>query len=172
MESLGIRISPGVGGFGGRGGPRGGGGAAGTPGQLTFSIEAKRSTLPAAIALLGEILREPAFPAEEFDSMKRRSRAASAMMRTEPQGLAGNRLSRALAPYPPDNIRYVPTAEETERRLDAVTLDQVIAVYDKQVGATAGQLAIVGDFDPDPALDKVRDILKDWRSDVSVRRVT
>src|SRR5262249_48580676 len=50
LDKLGIRISPGLGGFGGRGGPRGGGGGGGgTPGQLTFSVEAKRSTLPAAI---------------------------------------------------------------------------------------------------------------------------
>jgi zinc protease len=64
MDAEGIRISPGAGGGGGRRGGRrgGGGGGPGTPGQLTFSIEAKRSTLPTAIKLLGEILREPAFP--------------------------------------------------------------------------------------------------------------
>ena len=43
LDSLGVRISPGGGGGGrgGRGG-RGGGGVGGTPGQLTFSVEAKR----------------------------------------------------------------------------------------------------------------------------------
>src|SRR5207253_5178050 len=40
LDKLGVRISPGLGGFGGRGGPRGGGGfGGGTPGQLTFSVE-------------------------------------------------------------------------------------------------------------------------------------
>src|SRR5262249_39554374 len=67
LDRLGIRISAGMGGFGGgRGGRGGGGGPGGTPGQLTFSVEAKRSTLPEALKLLGEILREPAFPAAEF----------------------------------------------------------------------------------------------------------
>ena len=113
---------------GGRRGGRGGAGGGGTPGQLTFSVEAKRSTLPEAIQLLGEILREPAFPEAEFDTMKRRGGAGAAMNRTEPAALAGNRLARALSPYPPTDIRYVPTAEENEKRREAVTLAQVAAL--------------------------------------------
>jgi zinc protease len=168
LDSLGVRITPGAGGGGGRGGR---GGAAGTAGQLTFSVEAKRSTLPAAIKLLGEILREPAFPPDEFDAVKRRSRAAAEASRTDPAALANNRLARALSPYPPADIRYVPTAEENEKRLADVTLVQVIAVYEKQLGATQGELGIVGDFDPEPTLAQVREILKDWKSDVPVRRI-
>jgi zinc protease len=171
LDALGVRITAGLGGFGRGGGRRGGGGAPGTPGQLTFSVEAKRSTLPAALKLLGEILREPAFPAAEFDAMKRRSRAASEANRTEPSALASNRLARALSPYPPDDVRYVPTSEEADKRREAVTLDDVIALYQKQLGATVGELAIVGDFDAEPALAQVREMLKDWKSDVPVKRI-
>ncbi len=171
LDSQGIRISAGQGG-GGRGGRRGGGGGGmGTPGQLTFSVEAKRSTLPTAIKLLGEILREPAFPAAEFDSLKRRSLAMSAMNRTEPTALASNRLARVLSPYSASDVRYVPTTEESAQRLEAVTLPQVIALYEKQLGASVGELGIVGDFDPEPALAQVREILKGWKSDIPVRRI-
>ncbi len=173
LDALGVNISAGMGGFGGRGGRRGGGGGAGagTPGQLTFSIEAKRSTLPAAIKLLGEILREPAFPEAELDTMKSRSRAALEMTRSEPTVLAANHLSRALAPYKPTDIRYVPTAEENAKRMASVTMDQVKAIYEKQVGAGAAELAVVGDFDPETTLAAVREILKDWKSDVAYKRI-
>jgi zinc protease len=172
LEALGIRISPGFGGGGRRGGGGGGGaGAGGTPGQLTFAVEAKRSSLPQAIQLLGEILREPAFPEAEFDNTRRRSRAMSQNMRTEPAPLAANRLARALSPYPPTDVRYVPTPEENEKRMAALTLAQVRELYEKQIGATEGELAIVGDFDPEPTLALVREILKDWKSDVPVKRV-
>jgi zinc protease len=172
MEALGIRIFAGAGGGGrGRGRRGGGGGGGGTPGQLTFSVQAKRSTLPTAIKLLGEILREPAFPEAEFDNMKRRSRSFAAIMRTEPSALAANRLARTLSPYPPDDVRYVPTADENAKRLEAVTLAQVIALYEKQIGAAEGELAIVGDFDPEPTLAQVQAILKDWKSDVPVKRI-
>jgi zinc protease len=171
LDSQGIRISAGLGGFGG-GRRRGGrGGPATTPGDLTFSVEAKRSTLPKAIQLLGEILREPAFPAAEFDAMKRRSRAQSEMMRTEPTLLAANRLSRALSPYPPADVRYVPTPEESEKRLESVTLAQVKEIYDTQLGAAAGELAIVGDFDPEPTLDRIGAVLKDWKTGVAFKRI-
>jgi zinc protease len=171
LDSLGIRIAPGLGGGGGRGGRRGGGGPSPSLGQLTFSVEAKRSTLPAAIKLLGEVLREPAFPATELDAMKRRALAGSEAMRTEPAALAPNRLSRALSPYASTYVRYVPTVEESAKRIAGVTLADVIAVYEKQVGATEGELAIVGDFDPEPTLAAIREVLKNWRSDVPVRRI-
>ncbi len=172
LDKLGIRISAGMGGGPAGGGRRGGGGGgAGTPGQLTFSIEAKRDTLPAAIKLLGEILREPAFPEVEFEQMKTRSKAGLAQTMTDPAALAQNKLARALSQYPPSDIRYVPTAEETAKRLDAVTLDQVIGIYNKQVGATNGELGIVGDFDPQEVLPLVQEILKGWKSDVPVKRI-
>jgi zinc protease len=95
----------------------------------------------------------------------------SATVRTEPNTLAANRLDRLLAPYPPSDIRYVPTPEEAAKRVSAITLEQVKAIYKNQVGATAGELAIVGDFDPEPTLAKVRAILKDWKSDVPIRRI-
>ncbi len=175
MEALGIRISPGAGGFGGRGGGgrRGGGGGfgAGTPGQLTFSIDAKHSTLPQAIKLLGEILREPAFPIEEFETTKNRMVAGSQNNRTEPAALAMERLTRLLSPYQTGDIRYVPTSAERTEQLKAVTLQQIKDIYAKQVGATQGELGIVGDFDPDSTVASVREILKDWKSDVPVRRI-
>jgi zinc protease len=172
FDKLGIRISAGLGGFGrGGGGRRGGGGGPATPGQLTFSVEAKRDTLPAAIKLLGEILREPAFPAEEFDSMRRLTRAGSRDARTDPGTLAATRLDRILFPFSPSDIHYVPTADERQKRLEAVTLDEVIGIYQKQLGATQGELAIVGDFDPEPAVAQMREILKDWKSDMPVQRI-
>jgi zinc protease len=170
LDSLGVRINAGAGG-GGRGGRRGGGGGAGTPGQLTFSVEAKRSTLPQAIQLLGEMLREPAFPEEELENMKRRSRAGYEMMRSEPTVLAASQLARALSPYKPSDIRYVPTPEESAKRTAAVTMNQIKEIYEKQVGTGSAELAIVGDFDPETTLAAVREILKDWKSAVAYKRI-
>jgi zinc protease len=95
----------------------------------------------------------------------------SARMRGEPAALAANRLSRALSPYPPDDVRYVPTADENAKRMESVTLAQVIELYQKQIGATQGELAIVGDFDFEPTLFQIRAILKDWKAEVPYRRI-
>src|SRR5262249_26741974 len=166
-----VVVSPGMGGFGGGGGGRGGGGGAVTPGQLTFSVQAKKETLPQALTLLGEILREPAFPDAEFETSKRRMRSMQSGNTTEPGILARNRLERALSPYDKDDVRYVPTIEESIARAEGVTLDQINSLYLTQVGATKGELAVVGDFDSDATLTKVREILGGWESKVPVRRI-
>jgi zinc protease len=172
LDALGVRITPGLGGGGGgRRGGRGGGGGGGVPGQLTFSVEAKRSTLPAALKLLGEILREPTFPEAEFDISKRRALAGAQMAQKEPATLAANRLARSLSPYGPDDVRYVPTLTEGAKRLEGVTLGQVTALYEQQVGASEGELAIVGDFDTAAALAQMEDILRGWKSSVPVKRI-
>ena len=170
LESSGIRINAGTGGGGGRRGGRGGGGA-GAPGQLTFSVEAKRSTLPKALNLLAEILREPAFPADEFETSKRRMIAAMSSGLTEPASLAGNKVSRALSPYPAGDVRYVPTLQESLERIEKVSLEDVKQVYAMQVGGTHAELAIVGDFEPEIALKLVEEMLAGWEAKVPFSRI-
>jgi zinc protease len=172
LDALGIRISTGGGGGGGRGrGGRGGGGAAGAPGQLTFSVEAKRETLPKALALLGEILREPAFPAAEFETSKLRMASMMTAGRTEPGTLAGNKLSRSLSAYTKDDVRYVPTLDENLDRIKSVALEQIKTLYQTQVGGAQAELGVVGDFDAESTLKLVKEMLAGWESKVAVKRI-
>ncbi|HEV3004820.1 MAG TPA: insulinase family protein, partial [Pirellulales bacterium] len=171
LDALGIRIGTGGGGRrrGGRGGRGGGGG--GAAGQLTFSVEAKRNTLPQALELLGEILREPEFPADEFETSKRRMTSMLTAGRTEPGALAGNKVSRALSRYSADDVRYVPTLEETLDRTQSVTLEDVRRLYESQVGGAHAELGVVGDFDPQTTLRLVEAILAGWESKVPFERI-
>jgi len=172
LDSLGIRIGTGGGGGGrgGRGG-RGGGGAGGTAGQLTFSVDAKRDTLPQALKLLGEILREPAFPADEFETSKLRMASMLSAGRTEPAALARNKLNRALSPYSKDDVRYVPTLEETLDRAKQVALEQIKTLYETQIGGSHAELAVVGDFEPESTLRLVKEVLSAWESKTPFKRI-
>jgi zinc protease len=172
LDSLGIRIGTGGGGGGrgGRGG-RGGGGAGGTAGQLTFSVDAKRDTLPQALKLLGEILREPAFPADEFETSKLRMASTLSAGRTEPGALARNKLNRAVSPYLKDDVRYVPTLEETLDRAKQVTLEQIKTLYEAQIGGSHAELGVVGDFDPESTLRLVKEVLSGWESKAPFKRI-
>ena len=172
LDALGIRIGTGGGGGGrgGRGG-RGGGGAGGTPGQLTFSVDAKRDTLPQALKLLGEILREPAFPTDEFETSKLRMASMLSSGRTEPGALARNKLNRSLSPYSRDDVRYVPTQEETLDRANHVTLEQIKTLYETQIGGSHAELGVVGDFDPESTLRLVKEMLSGWESKAPFKRI-
>ncbi len=171
LERLQASITLG-GGFMGRGGRRGGGGGpGGTPGELRFSITAKRATLPEVMKLLGEILREPAFPAEEFDVLKRRTQDFARRGLTEPSLLAQEALRRKLAPYPKGDVRYVRTMQESLAETEALTLEQVKDLYKNQLGAAAGEFVAVGDFDPAALASQVGDVLKGWAPGVKYERI-
>ncbi|HXG10526.1 MAG TPA: pitrilysin family protein [Gemmataceae bacterium] len=141
------------------------------PGQVTFSIQGKRESLPAVLTLLKEVLREPSFPAEEFDILKREERDALAKQLTEPTTLAVVALRRKLNPYPPDDVRYTPTLEEAIARLEAVTVEQVRRLYTEQLGGEHGELAVVGDFDPATVTRLAGELVKDWKAKVPYRRI-
>jgi zinc protease len=153
------------GGGGGRGGRgRGGSAAAGALGAVSFSIQAQRDTFPEVLQLLGQVLREPALPAVEFEVLKRERLAGLEQMRTEPAMLGPRLLQRLLNPYPPDDIRYVPTIEESVERMRRATYDQVAQLYKEYLGSQAGELTIVGDFEPEACLPILRESLGGWKA--------
>ncbi len=165
LDRLRARISPGAG-----GGRRGGGGG-GSLGSVTFSVEAKRANLPAALEILRQILREPTLPADEFEVMKLERIARLEQGRSDPQALAANRLSRLISKYPEDDVRYVPTIDEQVERLKATSIDQVRRLHADFLGAGHGELAIVGDFDPSEILPVVAKALEGWASSQTYARI-
>jgi zinc protease len=168
----GLEATLGTGGGRGRGrGGRGGGGGASAPGTLTFSIQAKHDSFPAVLDLLRQVLREPLLPADQFELMKRERIAKLEQARTEPAMLGPRALQRRLSPYPPDDIRYVPTTEESLERLQRVTYDQVAQLYHEYLGSDSGELTIVGDFDPQPCLANLKETLSGWKASKPYARI-
>jgi zinc protease len=140
-------------------------------GDATFSISCKRKTLPQVLALLTEILREPVFPENEFNVLKREIRERYEESKTEPHPLAVRAMRRTLSPYPPEDVRYTPTFEESLARLDAVTIDEVRKLYAEQLGGQHGELVAVGDFDPATIVQPMEAALRDWKAAVSFKRI-
>jgi zinc protease len=169
MTRLDVQI--GTGGFGGGRGGRGGGGGGGSAGSATFSVRARRSTLPAALELLKQILREPALDEKELAITLQSRITALEESRTDPQSLASDLLSRTLSPYPTDDIRYNTTPDEQIARFSAVTIDQVRRVHAEFLGATEGELVILGDFDPQATQAKINELLAGWKSNQPYARI-
>ena len=83
--------------------------------------------------------------------------------RTDPQALTFTRLRGTLSPYPPDDVRYIATIDEEIVRTKALTRDHVKKLYDEYVGARAGELAVVGDFDA-AAVTAFAEALAGWKA--------
>jgi zinc protease len=135
----------------------------GTAGQARFSVRARRDTLPAALDLLRQILREPALDAKELETLKPARIAFAEESRTDPARLASNLLSRTLSPYPSDDVRRTRTPDEEIAELSALTIDQVRRLYAEYVGAVAGELVVIGDFDLPATVTQINTILDNWK---------
>jgi zinc protease len=145
--------------------------AFGDTGSITFAIQTKRQNLPAVLGLLRQILREPTLPADEFELLRRQRLASAEEQLTDPASLAITRVRRAVSPYAKDDVRYIPTVEEEVERYKAVTLEQVKQLYARFLGSQAGELAIVGDFDPQENLKVLREALSGWTTSESFARI-
>ncbi len=132
--------------------------------SATASIETDRENLPSAIKLVGEILKEPGFLQTEFDQIKRARLAGLEAQRTNPQNVAINAMTAYFNRYPKGHVRYTGSIEEQIAELNKVTLADVKAFYKDFYGASTGEVAFVGDFDPKQVTDLVKDELGGWKS--------
>jgi zinc protease len=139
-------------------------------GVLNVTIQTKRDNLPATLALLREVLREPVFPASEFDLLVREQLEGLDKSKTDPQALASNLFRRKINVYPKDDVRYAPTLDEAIAMYKAVKIEQVKALYESQIGGL-GQLAIVGDFDADEVTKQVGLIVDGWKAKTPFKRI-
>jgi zinc protease len=172
LDRLKATLGTGGGGGGRRGGRGGrGGGAAAGAGAVSFSIQAKRETLPGVLEILGQVLREPALPKDEFDVLKQERLAGMEQMRSEPAMLAPRLLQRELSPYGKEDIRYVPTIDESIERMRNVSYEQVIQLYRDYLGSQAGELTIVGDFDAPACLAVLKKSLQGWKASKPYERI-
>lgn len=135
------------------------------------SIEVKRENLPATLALVAEILREPAFPAAEFEEMKRAAVSGAEGQRTDPSALASVRLTRHLELYPRGHPNYTPTFDERIQWMQGATLEGAKSCYGDLYGATGADFSAVGDFDANELAAQVERLFGDWKTPSPFQRV-
>ena len=135
------------------------------------SIETVRASLPEALAIVAEMLREPSFPESEFEQVKRQALTSIDTQRADPQSLASLTIARHLNPYPPQHWHYTPTLEERAERLKAVTLEDARRCHGELVGASHSDLVVVGDFDPDAVTKLAERLFGDWKNPTPYKRI-
>jgi zinc protease len=143
----------------------------GGPTQATLTIETIRENLPAVLRLAAEVLREPAFPAKEFDELQQENLAGIEQQRSEPDALAPNLFQRHMNPYPKGDVRYTETFDESIASYEKATLEDAKKFYGSYFGASNAQLAVVGDFDEAQIAKLAAELFGDWKSPAPYTRV-
>jgi zinc protease len=135
------------------------------------SVQTYRAQLPDVLRLVAEVLRDPAFPANELDELKRARTTQLEASRTDPQAIASRAIQRHANPYPVGDPRYVPTVDESIANNKAVTQDEVKRFHRDFYGASNAELSIVGDFDVDATRALIAQLFGDWKSPSPYTRV-
>jgi zinc protease len=123
------------------------------------------------LRLAAELLREPSFPASEFEQARQLGLAEIESGKSEPQTLGEIEMQRHLNPYQPGDTRYVRNLDEQAGDLKKVTLDDVRNFHAQFYGASNAELAIVGQFDPAAIQKLAAEIFGGWKSPSPFERV-
>ena len=150
---------------------RSSGSVGGGPIVADGQFQTDRENVVDLIRLIGEIVREPAFPQSEFDILKEQRLSSIEQARTEPQALAQMELARHMTNFPPGHPHYASTFDEELASVEGTTLEDVRAFYDDFWGPQQGVFVVVGDFDEAEVRATIEDVLGDWQSPHPFTRV-
>jgi predicted Zn-dependent peptidase len=122
---------------------------------LGGSVLANR--LPHYLELLGDVLTDAQYPADEVEVHQARIRQELTILRSQPTVLAHQALFARMYPKHPYG-RDLPEPDSVE----AITAQTLKRWHRKRIAPTGSTLVLVGDLKPDVALDKAAAALAEW----------
>jgi zinc protease len=140
-------------------------------GIVYVSVSTLRENLGPVLDLVSEILKQPKFDKKEFELLRRGDLADLESQLKDPNAIAGTAMERTMNPFPKSDVRYVPTLAERVASLKKVKVSDVKALHSKQLGAAAGQITIVGDFDTDAITPKLEEHFGTWKAKTPYERI-
>ncbi len=136
---------------------------------VVVGITTRRNHLPAVVALVGKLLRNPTFTPAALDELQRQQLAAIERQRKEPNAIIASRIARHGNPYPRGDLRYASTFDEEEQDVKAVTVAGLQAFHQRFYSAAQGEFSAVGDFEPTAVQQALERSLGDWQQPATGR---
>ncbi|MDE3247398.1 MAG: insulinase family protein [Bacteroidota bacterium] len=136
----------------------------GSAGGLVVRLNTDKAHLPAALALLDDILHHPKFDATEFDKAKLDTKADYEAGRNEPSNLASVQLSKRTSKYPKGHPNYAADTDESLAEIAAIKPDDVKKYYNDFYGGNNGIASFVGEIDQDVVMRFLEKSIGKWNS--------
>lgn len=114
--------------------------------------------LDAVMALISDMLFNPAFPQDELDKWKNQQLSQLQQLRSIPDFLSTERFAKAM--YPDDRRSFVmPTAEGVK----SLTRDMLVAHYSRIYRPEGGRITVLGDTSAREITPKLEALLAEWK---------
>ncbi len=136
----------------------------GSSGKLNVSIKSRKENLAKVLDILKQILREPTLPESELEILKTQQIAMLEKQKTDPQSRAILSVRRQLRPYSVEDPRYVPDIDQEIKGVKALAQSDLQSLYESFIGASVGEIAVVGDFAEDKVFSQLDAMLENWKS--------
>ncbi len=128
--------------------------------DLAFlGVRSLAETLDGALDFLSAAVREPTFPADEADRVRKELVDELERDRDEPDVVANQALARSIF----GDHRYATPSSGTPDSVRGLGRDDVEAFYRRGYTAADAAVVVCGDVDPDAVRDAVEDRFGDWR---------
>lgn len=128
--------------------------------------------LPAVIDLTLHLIKAPSYPEDQREEYLTNVVTGLRSAMSEPGALASRALGRYENPWPSDDLRYVPTFEESIARHKAVSRKDLVTFHQTFYGGGDIAVAVAGSFDPDQVVVTISNALKDWQQAPAYTRVS
>lgn len=130
-------------------------------------LSGKRETLADAVALAADVLRNPAFPVDQFEQKRLQLITGNEAQRTEPGSVAGIALAQHFDVWPEGHPYHVDTLDERLRKLKSLRIEEVAAYHRDFYGTAEGEIAVVGDFDAQALKAQLQQLFVAWKAPVA-----
>ncbi len=137
----------------------------------SVNVTTTHENLPAVVGLLEEVLKKPAFDAEELEILKREIIVGLEQQKQQPTSQVFRQLGRHLNPYEPGHPRYQMNIDDEIQAIKDATVENLKSFHARFYGGQDADISIVGDFDEKQVKSAIRQLLVDWVSDVEYQRI-
>ena len=136
-----------------------------------YSFQTTKENLTAALALLAHVLRDPSYPESEFIQMRDKALVGLEASRNQPSSIVTRAMAMHFNSFPKGDFRAAKTLDESLDDLKALKLDDIKAYHQRFYGASAGEIAIVGDLDAATAKAAIAAAFSGWDSHAPFTRL-
>jgi zinc protease len=135
------------------------------------NFQTTRPNIGEAIRLAAHVLREPSFPENEFEQLKKLMLTSFEMALSDPASRASAAVSQHFNIYPKGDPRYSGTIQDVIDDIKITALEDVRRFHKTFYAANRAMFAIVGDFDEDEVLKAIEESFGGWRNDTPWERI-
>jgi len=143
----------------------------GSAGNLAIQMSTIGENLPALIEAVLDVVRHAKFPADQLAEYQRQVSASIQASMDDPTALASLAISRHSNAWPRDDVRYVPTFQESLEDVASVSRPDLVQFHEQFYGAGTIRFSAVGAFEPDTVRSALSKGLAGWRKAPAYTRI-